>query len=249
MIAIARKRVSDEALMEALMPGSAGGDVAPATARPAQGDLDQGPDAGRRLSSRAMLPPDPRRPHRRPSARGRGDRGPRHRLRHARERHRRRLARPCLGRGFGRRRGAARGHPARYSGRARHDVRHSRREARQHHQPSAGPPRRQLPDLPPRHRGPRPRAPCTRSSRRCATPNRSARSSGSSRGGVPPDAAGARGVARRPAPPASRGPTRSPSSAQSAPAARGRECRARARFRRQALAAAWPTGWPTAAPA
>jgi guanosine-3',5'-bis(diphosphate) 3'-pyrophosphohydrolase len=29
MIAIARKRVSDEALMEALMPGSAGGDVAP----------------------------------------------------------------------------------------------------------------------------------------------------------------------------------------------------------------------------
>jgi (p)ppGpp synthase/HD superfamily hydrolase len=29
MIAIARKRVTDEALMEALMPGSAGGDVAP----------------------------------------------------------------------------------------------------------------------------------------------------------------------------------------------------------------------------
>ena len=29
MIAIARKRISDEAVMEALMPGSAGGDVAP----------------------------------------------------------------------------------------------------------------------------------------------------------------------------------------------------------------------------
>ena len=53
MIAIARKRVSDEALMEALMPGSAGGDVVAAAARPAQGDLDQGPDAGRRLSPRA----------------------------------------------------------------------------------------------------------------------------------------------------------------------------------------------------
>ena len=52
MIAIARKRVSDEALMEALMPGSAGGDVAPAPARPAQGDLDQGADARGRLSSR-----------------------------------------------------------------------------------------------------------------------------------------------------------------------------------------------------
>src|SRR5207245_3610051 len=29
MIAIARKRIRDESLMEALMPGSAGGDVAP----------------------------------------------------------------------------------------------------------------------------------------------------------------------------------------------------------------------------
>ena len=31
----------------------------------AAGDLDQGPDPGRRLSPRRMLPPDPRRPHRR----------------------------------------------------------------------------------------------------------------------------------------------------------------------------------------
>ena len=108
MIAIARKRVSDEALMEALMPGSAGGDVAPRPLGQRTGDLDQGPDAGRRLPSRPMLPSDPRRPDRRPSARGRGDRGPRHRLRHAGERDRRRLARPRLGRRFGRRRGAAR---------------------------------------------------------------------------------------------------------------------------------------------
>ena len=37
--------------MEALMPGSAGGDVAPAPARPAHRDLDQGPDPRRRLST------------------------------------------------------------------------------------------------------------------------------------------------------------------------------------------------------
>ena len=129
MIAIARKRVSDEALMEALMPGSAGGDVAPRPLGQRTGDLDQGPDAGRRLSPRDLLPPDPRRPHRRPAPRGRGDRGPRHRLRHAGERDRRRLARPRLGRRFGRRRGAAGGDPARHPGRARHDVGHPRRRS------------------------------------------------------------------------------------------------------------------------
>ncbi len=160
MIAIARKRVSDEALMEALMPGSAGGDVAsPRPLGQRKAISIKGLTAGRRLSSRAMLPPDPRRPHRGPEARGRGDRGSRHRLRHASERRRRRLARPCLGRRFGRRRGAPRGDPARHSGRVGNDVRHPRRQARQHHQPSAGPSRRQLPDIPPRHRGARPRAP------------------------------------------------------------------------------------------
>jgi len=35
MIAIARKRVSDEAFMEVLMPGSAGGDVAPRVSKTA----------------------------------------------------------------------------------------------------------------------------------------------------------------------------------------------------------------------
>ena len=115
MIAIARKRISDEQVMEALMPGSAGGDVAPRPLRPANRHFDQGPDGRRRLSPRAMLPPDSGRPDRRPAPRGRGDRGPRHRLRHAGERSRRRLARPGLGRRFGRRRGAPVRHPPRRS--------------------------------------------------------------------------------------------------------------------------------------
>ena len=115
MIAIARKRVSDEALMEALMPGSAGGDVAPRPLGQRKAISIKGLTPGVAYHLAAMLPPDPRRPHRRPAARGRGDRGPRHRLRHAGERDRRRLARPRLGRRLGRRRGAAGGDPARHS--------------------------------------------------------------------------------------------------------------------------------------
>ena len=153
MIAIARKRVSDDALMEALMPGSAGGDVAPRPLGQRKAISIKGLTPGVAYHLAAMLPPDPRRPHRRPAPRGRRDRGPCHRLRHAGERDRRRLARPRLGRRLGRRRGAAVGDPARHSGRARHHVGHPRRQARQHHQPAAGPPRRQLPDLPSRHRG------------------------------------------------------------------------------------------------
>ena len=46
----------------------------------ARRDLDQGADAGRRFRARRMLPPDTRRPHRRPAARRRGHRGPYDRL-------------------------------------------------------------------------------------------------------------------------------------------------------------------------
>jgi guanosine-3',5'-bis(diphosphate) 3'-pyrophosphohydrolase len=90
MIDIARKRILDEEVMEALMPGAA------PCATP--GHLDQGPDPRRRLPSRRMLSSHPRRPDRRPAPRGREHRGPCHRLRPASDRHRRRLARPCLGR-------------------------------------------------------------------------------------------------------------------------------------------------------
>ena len=70
MIDVARKRISDEAVMEALMPGLGRQRRRLAPAGAAPGDFDQGPDARRRLSPRRMLPSDPRRPHRRPAARG-----------------------------------------------------------------------------------------------------------------------------------------------------------------------------------
>ena len=75
MEAIALKRIDDVAVMEALMPGSATEGRRQAAAA-AHRDLDQGADPRRRLPARRMLPPDPRRPDRRPAPRGRGDRGP-----------------------------------------------------------------------------------------------------------------------------------------------------------------------------
>ena len=64
-------------------------------------------------------------------------------------------------------------------GAARHGVGHSwSPEARQHYQPATGPPRRQFPNFPPRHRGTRPRA-LARDHRRAARRrSRSARSDG-----------------------------------------------------------------------
>ena len=106
MEAIALKRIDDVAVMEALMPGSTDQGRRQAAAA-AHRHLDQGPDPGRRLPARRMLPPDPGRPDRRPEARGRGDRGPRDRLRQPRRRRRRRLGRSRLGRPVGRRRRAA----------------------------------------------------------------------------------------------------------------------------------------------
>ena len=168
MIAIARKRDQRRSA-----DGSADARLSrrrrrPAPARPAHGDLDQGPDRrASPITSRNCCHPIP------------GDRivGLR---REDEEIEVHVIGCDTLASGIdadwldlawgeGSDGGAARlcRHPARHSRRARHDVGHPRRQARQHHQPAAGPPRRQLPDLPPRHRGPRPRAPA-RDHRRAA---------------------------------------------------------------------------------
>ena len=108
-------------------------------------------------------------------------------------------------------------------------------------------PRRQLPDIPPRYRGARPRAP----------PHDHR---GAARGGASlsverieifaqPCAAGAHARRRRRAPQASPGPKRSQSSARSAPDAPARADRGPSRFRRRVRAAAWPKCSPTAGPA
>ena len=125
-----------------------------------------------------MLPPDPGRPHRRPAPRGRGDRGPCHRLRQAGQRRRRRLARPRLGRPVGRRHGApgiilrdvagALGEMARILGAKGANIVNL-----------VCPPRRQLPHLPRRRRGSRPRPPARPARRAARAPTGSARSSGS----------------------------------------------------------------------
>jgi hypothetical protein len=65
MIAIARKRVTDEEVMEALMPGSAAHRRRAKAAVTANGNFDQGADARSRLSPRRLLPSDPGRPDRR----------------------------------------------------------------------------------------------------------------------------------------------------------------------------------------
>ena len=70
MIAIARKRVSDEALMEALMPGSAGGDVAPKPLGQRKAISIKGLTPGVAYHLAHLLPPNSRRPDRRPQARG-----------------------------------------------------------------------------------------------------------------------------------------------------------------------------------
>ena len=233
--------------MEALMPGSAGGDVAPTPARPAHGDLDQGPDRRASPITSPMLPPDPRRPHRRPAPRGRGDRGPRHRLRHARQRDRRRLARPRLGRRLGRRRGAAVASScATFPGALGAMAGHPRRQARQHRQPGRSSTATaasttfhldiEVHDLAHLHAiiaALRDADPVSSVERDLALPLRRSR-------------ALAAGEHRQ----ASPGPTRSPSSARSAPAcSRPEHDTARARFRRPARAATWTTGSPTGGPA
>ena len=159
MVAIARKRVNDEALMEALMPGSAGGDVAPRPLGQRKAISIKGLTAGVAYHLATCCHPIP------------GDRivGLR---REDEEIEVHVIGCDTLASGIdadwldlawgeGSDGGAARicGDPSRRPRRARHHVGHPRRQARQHHQSGAGPPRRQLPHLPPRHRGPRSRPP------------------------------------------------------------------------------------------
>ncbi len=86
MIAIARKRVSDEQVMEAVMPGSAGADVAPRPAGQRTAISIKGLTPGVAYHLAQCCHPIPGDRNRRPPPRGRGDRGPRHWLRHARKR-------------------------------------------------------------------------------------------------------------------------------------------------------------------
>ena len=125
--------------MEALMPGSAGGDVAPRPLGQRTAISIKGLTPGVAYHLAQLLPPDPRRPHRRPAPRGRGDRGPRHRLRQAGQRDRCRLARPRLGRRIGRRHGAAGVILRDVPGALGDNGRNPRRQGRQHRQPAASP--------------------------------------------------------------------------------------------------------------
>ena len=160
MIAIARKRISDEQVMEALMPGSAGGDVAPRPLRAAHGHFDQGPDrraspiTSRNAATRSRATGSSafvartRRSRSTSSAATRwraestptGSTSPGAKVRTAAPRGCAVILRDVPGA-----LGLDGGHP--------------RHQARQHRQPAARPSRRQLPDVPPRCRSPRPRAP------------------------------------------------------------------------------------------
>ena len=159
MVAIARKRISDEALMEALMPGSAGGDVAPRPLGQRKAISIKGLTPGVAYHLANCCHPIP------------GDRivGLR---REDEEIEVHVIGCDTLASGIdadwldlawgeGSDGGAARLAVILRDvpGRAGHDVGHPRRQARQHHQLAAGPSRRQLPDLPPGRRSARSGAP------------------------------------------------------------------------------------------
>jgi RelA/SpoT family (p)ppGpp synthetase len=125
------------------------GHEAPAAA---PGDLDQGPYPRRRLRSRRMLPPDPRRPNRRPSPRRHRHRGAYDRLRPPRRRRRRRLGRSRLGRRIRRRHRPPLHRHQERAGLARRHRHHPGQSRRQHRQHGPDQPRWAVPHLQPRHR-------------------------------------------------------------------------------------------------
>ena len=132
MVAIARKRVSDEALMEALMPGSAGGDVAPRPLGQRTAISIKGLTPGVAfISPNAAI----RFPATGSSALRREDEGIEVHVIGCDT-----LATASMPTGsispgvkVRRRRGASGRHSSRHPGSARHDVRHPRPEACQHH--------------------------------------------------------------------------------------------------------------------
>ena len=248
MIAIARKRVSDEALMEALMPGSAGGDVAPRPLGQRKAISIKGLTPGVAYHLAQCCHPIP------------GDRivGLR---REDEEIEVHVIGCDTLASGIdadwldlawgeGSDGGAARlavilrdipgalGTMSGILGAKHANIINL----------SAGPPRRQLPDLPPRHRSARPRAPA-RDHRRAA------RRRAGQLGRADLDASRRCRCWRAWASPAAStaSVTRSDALAVIGAICTGmlepEHVRARARFRRRAAAAAWPRGWPTAAPA
>ena len=154
MEAIALKRINDVAVMEALMPGSTGKEgVKPPPQRTRH--LDQGPDPGRRLPARRMLPPD---------SRATGSSACAARARRSRSTRSAATASPTASTPTGSispgatNRTAAPPASARHQERARlagRDRRNPRQPRRQHRLDGPGRPRRQLPHLPSRHRGAR----------------------------------------------------------------------------------------------
>ncbi len=163
-LALARQTVGDTALLEAVLPGSTA-NLKPrrrGRAGPKGDDLDHRPDAGRRLSPRRMLPPDPRRPHRRRRAGGPRHRGPQHRLRAARRAREatRGAANGSTSTGATRPRPASpasRGRPQ-PAGQPRRADRDPRAPRGQHRQLEPDRPRPRIPHLRRRHRGRRPGA-------------------------------------------------------------------------------------------